>query len=67
MLPLVAPDYPTIKWPLLPSLSHPNTPILAVFFQNILGVKDVFRRDLIRELRAIKAENKPDYCKNEAS
>jgi hypothetical protein len=41
-------------------LSHLNTPILAAFFQNTLGVKDVSRRDLIRELRAIKAENKPD-------
>jgi hypothetical protein len=55
-----APDYLTIKWPLLPYLSHLNTPILAAFFQKTLGVKDVSRRHLMRELRAIKAENKPD-------
>ena len=56
-----APDYLTTKWALLPSLSHLNTPILTVFFQNTLDIKDVAWSDLIEELdEGIKAKDKPD-------
>ena len=56
-----APDYLTTKWALLPSLSHLNTPILTVFFQNTLNIKDVAWSDLIEELDdGIKAKDEPD-------
>jgi hypothetical protein len=56
-----APDYLTTKWALLPSLAHLNTPILTVFFQNTLDIKDVAWSDLIEELgEGIKAKGKPD-------
>lgn len=54
------PDYMTKLWALLPSLSHLNTPILTVFFQNTLDIEDVSWVDLVSELGAMKAENKPD-------
>jgi hypothetical protein len=51
----------TTKWALLPSLSHLNTPILTVFFQNTLDINDVAWSDLIEELdEGIKAKDKPD-------
>jgi hypothetical protein len=42
-------------------LAHLNTPILTVFFQNTLDIKDVAWSDLIEELgEGIKAKGKPD-------
>jgi hypothetical protein len=55
-----APDYLTTKSALLPSLSHLNTTILAIFFVNTLNIADVSWKDLIDELKVMKAKGIPD-------
>jgi hypothetical protein len=45
---------------LLPSLSHLNTSILAIFFVETLDIVDVSWSDLVLELDEIREESKPD-------
>jgi hypothetical protein len=50
----------TTSWALLPSLSHLDTSILAIFFVKTLDIDDVSWVDLVSELEGIKAESKLD-------